>query len=125
MSLTNKATIGQAVVAALQRPAETANHYLSVESVNTTQNTILAEPQRVTGTAWDVTRSTREAQVQVARATAAEGDFRGMATLVLASTYGAEAGLRADCARDERLANGLLALPPESVQETVEAGVGH
>jgi hypothetical protein len=124
-SLTNEATVGQAVVSALQKPAETANRYLYIESVNTTQNEILAELQKATGKTWDVKYTTTDAQVKSAKEVVAKGDFSGMFALVLATTYGKLEGLKADFAKEECLANDLLGLPKESVRETIEAVVGH
>jgi hypothetical protein len=124
-SLTNEATVGQAVVSALQKPAETANKYLYIESVNTTQNEILAELQKATGKTWDVKHTSTDAQVRIGKEAVAKGDFSGMFALVLATTYGELRGLKADFAKDECLANELLGLPKESVRETVEAVVGY
>lgn len=53
-SLTNEVTVGQAVVSTLQRPAETANKYLYIESANTTQNKILAELHKAMEKTWDL-----------------------------------------------------------------------
>jgi hypothetical protein len=124
-SLTNEATVGQAVVPSLQRPAETANKYLYIESVNTTQNEMVAELQRATGKTWDVKHITTAAQVKSGQEAAAKGDFSGIFALVPATTYGDLDGLKADFTEDESLANELLRLPKESVRETIEADVGH
>ena len=49
------ATIGLAVVGVLQRPAETANEYLTIASHRSTQNEVLQELERKTGSSWSVT----------------------------------------------------------------------
>jgi hypothetical protein len=124
-SLTNEATVGQAVVSVLQKPADTANKYLYIESINTTQNEILTELQKATGKTWDIKHTTTEAQVKSGKEAVAKGDFSGMFTLVLATTYGKLEGLKANFATDESLANDLLGLPKESVHTTIEAVMGH
>ena len=122
--MTNERTVGQAVVSTLLRPAETANKYLYIESVNTTQNEILAELQRATGAPWNVTHTTTEAQVSSGKEAVAKGDFGGMLTLVRATAFGELEGLRADYAREESLANEMLGLGRETVRGTIEAVAG-
>ena len=52
--------IGQAVVGALQRPEETANRFLKVQSINTCQNELLGALEEVSGQKWEVKKSTSE-----------------------------------------------------------------
>ncbi len=50
------ATIGLAVVGVLQRPAETANEYITIASHKSTQNEVLQELESKTGANWSVAR---------------------------------------------------------------------
>lgn len=104
-SLTNEATVRQAVVSTLQRPAEAANKYLYIESANTTQNEILAELQKAMGKTWDLKNTTTETQVKSGKELMVKGDFSSMFALVLTTTYGELDGLDANFAKDESLEN--------------------
>ncbi|KJZ71141.1 hypothetical protein HIM_09495 [Hirsutella minnesotensis 3608] len=53
--------IGQSVVGVLRQPAETANRFVNVRSINTCQNELLQAFQKVTGREWLVRHSTTEA----------------------------------------------------------------
>lgn len=61
-STSNLSQIGNAVVAVLLKPEETANQFIYVDSFTATQNEILAELEKVTGENWKVTESTAEVQ---------------------------------------------------------------
>jgi hypothetical protein len=116
-SLTNEATVSQAVVSTLQRPAEAANKYLYIESANTAQNEILAELQKAMEKTWDLKHTTTEAKVKSGKELMVKGDFSSMFALVLATTYGELDGLRV-------WEIDLLGLPKESVRATTEAATG-
>lgn len=53
--------IGQSVVGVLRHPAETANRFVNVRSINTCQNELLQAFREVTGKPWPVQHSTTEA----------------------------------------------------------------
>lgn len=108
----------------LLNAGDTANKYIHIGSVTTTQNEILAALQKTTAKTWDVTHTTTEAQIKAGKDLIASGDMAGNFALVLASTYGEVEGLRADYAKDEVLANELLGPEEESVEVTVAAVVG-
>lgn len=108
------------MAAVLQRPTETANKYLYVASVETTQNAILSALESATGAKWSVNRTTTDEQVGEALKKLGAGDFSGAFALVRATGYGNTAGLRANYAKDETLANSVLGLELESLEETVK-----
>ncbi|KAL4759382.1 aromatic alcohol reductase [Aspergillus foveolatus] len=123
-TFTNQAQLGRALVSALRSPGATANRYLYIASVETSQNEILAALERATESSWMVQRTTTNAEVNDATAKLQEGDFSGALTLVRATVYGNIPGLKSNYAKDRDLANGLLGLEEESVEGTIQRVVG-
>jgi hypothetical protein len=119
-TLTNEKHLSEAVVSILQHPQDTSNKYLHIASVETTQNDILAALEEKTGTKWTVNATTTEEQVSEGVRKLGAGDFSGAFTLVRATCFGSIPGLRANYAKDETLANGMLGLKLDSVEDTVE-----
>ncbi|KAL2867810.1 aromatic alcohol reductase [Aspergillus lucknowensis] len=117
---TNEKQLGDAVVSVLQRPQATANQYLYISSVETSQNEILAALEQATSPSWTVTRTTTDAEVSEGTRKLGEGDFSGALALVRATSFGDLSGLGANYAKDRVLANELLGLKGESIRETVE-----
>ncbi|KAL1850096.1 hypothetical protein Plec18167_005393 [Paecilomyces lecythidis] len=118
-TLTNSGQLGRAVVAVLERPDQTANKNLYIASVETSQNEILAALEEATGTKWTVRNTTTDKEVSESFKKLEKGDYSGLYTLGLATSFGKMPGLRANYVRDEDLANELLGLKMESVKETV------
>lgn len=118
-SATNTAAAGQALISVLQHPAETANQYIHVESLVTTQNEVLSELKAASSTEWKVTTTTTEAQVKAGHNLMSQGNFMGMLNLAQASTLGNSAGLNADYGATERLWNSVLDLPMDDLKATV------
>ena len=120
-SATNQDDVGKAIVSVLKRPAETANQYLYVSTVTTTQKEILESLQSQAGRKWTVEHVKTDVQIARGRQMVAEGDFTGMFALVQASAWGTVPGIRANYSVDEKLANALLGLPVNSsLDETVK-----
>lgn len=104
----------------LQHPQDTSNKFLYVASVETTQNNILAALEKETGAKWTVNSTTTEEQVGGAVKKLDAGDFSGVFALVRATGFGNTPGLRANYAKDKTLANGMLGLKLDTVQDTVK-----
>ena len=119
-TFTNEKQLGQAVVSILQHPQETKNQYIYVASVETTQNEVLAALEEASGATWTVTETTTDAQVTEAGKKLAAGDFSGALTLVRATAFGNTQGLRANYAKEEKLANDILGLSLEDVKDVVK-----
>jgi hypothetical protein len=119
-SATNEDDVGNAVVSILTHPTETANQYLYVATVTTTQKAILSSLEAQTGQKWKVEDVKSEAQVALGRQKMSEGDFSGVLLLVQAAGLGCIPGTRANYAIEERLANPILGLPEGSVDGTVK-----
>lgn len=118
-TLTNAGQLGRSVISVLERPEKTANKNLYVASVETSQNEILAALEKVTGSKWTVTKTTTDKEVSEAVEKLGKGDFSGAFALVRATSFANTQGIRANYIKDEELANELLGLQLESVEETV------
>jgi nucleoside-diphosphate-sugar epimerase len=123
-TLTNVDQLRRAVIAVLERPAQTANRNLYIASVETSQKELLAALEEATGSRWTVTDTTTDKQVSEGMEKLGKGDMSGAFVLVRATSLGNMPNLRANYVRDEQLANGILGLKLESVEETVKRVVG-
>ncbi|KAJ5377468.1 NmrA-like family protein [Penicillium cataractarum] len=119
-SLINEKSLGQSVVSVLQNPEQTKNKYLYVASVETTQLEILAALEKETGTKWTFQETTTETQLSESAKKLTGGDFEGAFILVRATVFGNTLGLNANYVKDTELANDILGLKLESVEETVK-----
>ncbi|KAL6230828.1 hypothetical protein BDW75DRAFT_221613 [Aspergillus navahoensis] len=117
---TNQKQFGRAVVSVLRQPEATANQYLYISSVETSQNEILAALEKATESSWTAQHTTTDAEVSDATTKLQKGDFNGALTLVRATVYGDIPGLGSNYAKDRVLANELLGLEEESVEETIQ-----
>ncbi|KAJ5289084.1 hypothetical protein N7478_002114 [Penicillium angulare] len=119
-SATNEKALGQSVVSVLLGPQVTANKYLHVASVETSQNEILSALKKETGAKWTVSHVETDEVVSAAQKKLAAGDFTGAFTLVRAMMVGDIPGLKANYIQETDLANDLLGLKFETVKETVK-----
>jgi len=106
------------VISVLENPEKTANKNLHVASAETSQNEILAALEKATGSKFTVTKTTTEKELGEAGEKLGKGDFSGALILVRGTSFGSTPGLRANYAKDEELANDLLGLKFEPVDET-------
>jgi hypothetical protein len=123
-TLTNVDQLRRAVIVVLERPAQTANKNLYIASVETSQKELLAALEETTASKWTVTDTTTDKQVNEGMEKLGKGDMSGAFVLVRATSLGNKPNLRANYVRDERLANDLLGLKMETVEETVKRVVG-
>ena len=66
-----------------------------------------------------MTDTSTDSEVSEAVKKLSAGDFSGAFTLVRGTSYSNTPGLRADYAKDEKLASDLLGLKKQSVQDSV------
>jgi hypothetical protein len=118
-STSNLSQIGNAVVAVLSKPDETANQFIYIDSFTTTQNEILAELEKATGEKWKVTKSTTEALKAEGEPLFAKGDFSGLLMLLKVITFGD--GYGSDFGDDAVLGNEKLGLPKQDLVSSVAA----
>ncbi|PCG93416.1 Hypothetical protein PENO1_082510 [Penicillium occitanis (nom. inval.)] len=119
-TLVNERELGQSVISVLKHPQETANKYIYVSSVETTQKEILQALEGETASKWKVIDTTSDAQKSEAFKRLGDGDFSGAFILVRATSYANDPALHANYATDEDLSNDLLGLEPESVKQTIK-----
>jgi hypothetical protein len=117
-SATTLLTIGAAIVAILHKPEETTNQYIYIASFTTTQNEVLAALEKATGKKWQVEHSTAMETRRIGQEKVGKGDFSGMENIVVSLVYGGDSV--SDLESSRKLANDLLGLPKETVEETVE-----
>ncbi|KAI1616304.1 NmrA-like family protein [Exophiala viscosa] len=122
-SATTQDDFGKAIIGILTHPAETANQYLYVSSVTSTQRAILEVVQSHTGQEWTVQHVKTDEEIARGRELVAKGDFSGMFALVKASAWGTVPGIRTNYPVDENLANELIGLRAESSIDEVMRNV--
>ena len=112
------ATTGLATAAILDKPAETANRYVFINSFRTTQNDILSALQTVTHQKWKVQHTTCEEQSRIGREKLEMGEWSGIGQAIMGASY---SGGEYDFAEGRVLDNELLGLPmDENLERTVE-----
>ncbi|KAI4760324.1 NAD(P)-binding protein [Aureobasidium sp. EXF-3400] len=111
--------IGQAVVGTLLNPSATANRFLRVQSICTTQNELLAAFEKATGEQWKVERQKSYDLIQSGKDDFETGAGMWRLKLAVATLYdvGQSRGMVA-ATRDESDAE-LLGVKDESAEEIV------
>ncbi|KAM0427918.1 hypothetical protein ACHAPT_007378 [Fusarium lateritium] len=79
--------IGQSVVGILQHPEATANRYVKVMSIKPSQNELLEAFESVTGSKWNVQRSTTKELIDGAREKHEKGDRGWILALAVAQLF--------------------------------------
>jgi len=79
--------IGQAVLGVMRQPAETANRFVSVQSIRTCQQDLLRAFQDATGGEWETERSTVRELLEGGRAKHQAGDRGWVLPLVVAQLF--------------------------------------
>jgi hypothetical protein len=113
------AGIGQSVVGILQNPDETANRHLSVQSIQTCQNDILAAFETATEETWKVERSTSAELLARGRAKKENGQGGWVLDLVLGQLY-EEGAAHSVVVAKEKSDNDLLRVVEENLMDVVK-----
>ncbi|KAK7181551.1 hypothetical protein DPSP01_008947 [Paraphaeosphaeria sporulosa] len=111
-SASNLPFIAKAVVKVLERPEETANQLLYIQSFRVTQNEVLAVLEKVTGEKFEIVNQKSEERLRELRPKMLEGDFHATE-----ETVGIWGLVASDW--EGRVANELLGLEEEELEETV------
>lgn len=110
--------VGQATVGILAHPAETANRYVFINSLRTTQNDILNALETVTGEKWNIKKTTCEEESRLGREMMEKGDWSGVGHAIMGASY---SGGKYDFTLGRELDNQLLGVPHlEDLEKTVE-----
>ncbi|KAJ5970637.1 uncharacterized protein N7479_000555 [Penicillium vulpinum] len=119
-TLTNQKALGEAVASVLVHSHEGRNQFLFIASVETTQKDILAVLEEESGVKWTVNETTTDIQVNEGVKKLAAGDFNGAFPLVRATAFGNTPGLHSNYAKEEKLANNVLGLELETVNDVIK-----
>lgn len=92
-----------------------------VTSFTVSPNEIVASLEKATGEKWTVNEASTAEAEQDGKEKMAKGDFSGVLSLLARLMFGSDTGGNFD--NEPTLANKLLELPPESLDETVKAVV--
>ena len=115
---TTLSTIGLAVAGILHHPNETANRFVYIYSVCTTQNALLGVLEKLSGVTWERQEVSLDKAIQSGREMLARGDMMGVIPRILSSFF--REGMGADYTRDVKADNALLGLPSESLENIVQ-----
>jgi hypothetical protein len=106
------------VAKVLSKPEETANKYLYISSFETTMNEVLAALEKTAPEPkWEVSKASSEDYLQQGRHALATGDLIGMGRLALVVNL--KSGHGNDFSTEATLANDMLGLRKQSVEEVV------
>jgi hypothetical protein len=119
-STTTMATVGLAVKNAMLSP-ETASKEIFIDSFTVSHNQVLASLEKASKKKWEVTYVDAEEQKKVGMEKMAKGDFSG--AMLLIQYISCVEGHGGNFAQYEETANGLLALPKESLDDVVAQSV--
>jgi len=109
--------IGKAVAAILQKPEETANKYLNIAGVTTTQHEVLQIVEKLTGDTFEVTHISSAVSERIGDEKLTKGDYSAFGNYLEQFLFadGAGNGLKGD-----ENAIGLLGLEEENLEEVVK-----
>ncbi|KAI4269330.1 MAG: hypothetical protein L6R38_007503 [Xanthoria sp. 2 TBL-2021] len=121
LNATNLSDVGQSIVTILSKPEETANKFVFIQNIKTTQNQILAALEKSTGKKWTVkNRSAAEAR-QTGGQKLGKGDMSGIPDLIVGGIYSGEPA--ADYATTRGLSNDLLGLKEYPLQQLIDQAI--
>jgi hypothetical protein len=109
-STTNESDLANAALEILRKPAATANQYLHIASLTTSQNAIRTSIEKLTGREWNVRNVTSEELTKTGGELIAKGDYSGLVMRGMVAMWGELPGLRHNFEKDEKLANELLGI---------------
>jgi hypothetical protein len=121
-STTNLATVGLAVVKALEKPELTKNQYVYVRGLEPTQSEVLAVAEKITGTKWTVTQASTKDLKEGGKAKLEKGDGRGILDFLQAVTFGAEEQI--GYIDPAKLWNEKLGVPNDDLEKSVRLAFG-
>ena len=112
--------IGKAVAAILQKPEKTANKYLNIAGVTTTQNEVLAIVEKLTGDKFEVTHVRSAESERIGDEKLARGDYSAFGNYLEQFLFadGSGNGLEGD-----ENAIRLLGLEEENLEEVVKSAL--
>ncbi|KAB5525707.1 NmrA-like family protein [Coniochaeta sp. 2T2.1] len=116
--------IGRSVVGVLQHPEETKNRFVSVMSIKTCQNELLAAFEEVTGQKWEVKRDTTARLLESGRSRYREGKAGWILELVVTQLFQEGEGRGRVAEGREETDSELLGVREEGTEEVVKKALG-
>lgn len=105
------------MLAVLERPEATANKYLAVSELKTTQNEVLAAAERIQGVKYQVSHISSEELLRSGDERFAKGDHMGFVDFLEAHLYGDGAGHAVVTDSD----NAILALERSNLDDVLKS----
>ena len=115
---TTLSTIGRTVAGVFHHTQETANRFVYVYSIRTTQNELLSVLEKLTGARWERESVSMDKAIENGRKALEGGDMTGVIPLI--HSYFFRKGMGADYTKDVEADNDLLGLPSSSLEEIVQ-----
>ncbi|KAI2464646.1 NmrA-like family protein [Annulohypoxylon bovei var. microspora] len=116
-SASTKGNVAKAVCRVLRNPEVTANQHVFVSSLETSMNEILCALEKGQGVKYSVSHTKAEEEVAYGKAMLAKGEFMKSHKLLLAANL--IPGYGNNFAEEEKLWNGVLGVPRESIDDVV------
>ncbi|GKU05805.1 hypothetical protein FLAG1_09071 [Fusarium langsethiae] len=117
-STTSLDFVGKAVAAILKKPEETANRYLNIAGVTTTQSEVLKIVEQVTGDKFDVSHVSSVEIERIGDEKIANGDFSAFGNYLEQFLFADGAG---NALKGDENAIRLLGLEEESLEQVVKS----
>lgn len=111
--------IGQSVVGTLQHLKETANRFVRVMTVKTSQDELLQAFNRVSKQAWAIQRTTTQALMESGRQKLHKGDHGWVLDLVVAQLYDADQHRCVVASSRQESDSNLLGVSEETPEQIV------
>lgn len=119
VSWSNLAFVGRCVAAALKKPEDTANKYLTVAEVNASQNDMLAFIQKETGTTWTIKQEKSSDLDKSGHEALAKGDgLTAFVNFLKAGMFGDGSG---NAIKPEKNATQALGVKCDTMEDTIRA----
>lgn len=112
---TTLAQVGAAVATVLQKPADTANRYVYISSVRTSQREILQTIEKVMGQAWNIKNVDTAEKVKELQGKLSAGDYSVIYPLISAAIIGLPLGDLTLSGLD----NDLLGLEQQDLEDVI------
>ncbi|EKJ69572.1 hypothetical protein FPSE_10283 [Fusarium pseudograminearum CS3096] len=116
-SATSLSFVGKAVAAILKKPEETANRFLNIAGVTTTQNEVLKIFEQVTGDKFDISHVSSTELERIGDEKIARGDFSAFGNYLEQFLFADNAG---NALKGDGNAIGLLELEEESLEDVIK-----
>ena len=110
--------IGQAVAAVLKKPDDTANKYLDIAGVVTTQNEVLRVAEKVTGAKFEISHVSGADLEKIGDEKLARHDYSAFGEYIQQFLFADGAG---HALKPEKSANALLGLEGENLEDLIKS----